>query len=102
LAYSDKPVWTAYPSAASYLLEYNLPSPVFAEENASSVEDLNKSITITSTSYIEYEDLIVFNLPLSTGLDGITVEARIFALDVSGNIISESVSSDRSTIIGKD
>jgi hypothetical protein len=95
-------VWTKYPNASNYLLEYNLPSPVFAQENASNVEDLKKSFLITSASYIEYDDLITFSIPLSTGLDGTIVEARIFALDASGNIIGESVSSDRTTVTWRD
>jgi len=95
-------VWTKYPNAASYLLEYNIPGSIFAEENASQVEYTQKAIPITSASYIERDDLIIFNIALETGLNGIIVEARIFALDASSNIIGESVSSDRTTITWKD
>jgi len=99
---TNRLVWTKYPNAASYLLEYNIPGTVFAEENASQVEYTQKAIQITSASYSEYQDLIVFNIPLESGLNGIIVEARVFALDSSGNIIGESVSSDRTTVTWKD
>jgi len=33
-------------------------------------------------------------LPLPKGADGLVLELRIFALDATGNVIGESVSSD--------
>jgi len=93
-------VWTAYPGAASYLLEYNFPSPVFSEENTIRSEYEDKTFEITNYSILD--DLVVFNIYLSAGLNGIAVEARIFALNSYGEIIGESVSSDRTTVIWKD
>jgi len=99
---SNMLVWTAYPGASSYILEYNLPSPFFAEENSSNIEFSNQTIAISPTSYSEYDGLVIYNLPLPTGLDGTTVEVRIFAIDSLGNILAESVSSDKSTVVWKD
>lgn len=92
--------WTAYPGAASYLLEYNIPTPVFAENNTSTYEYKNKTIPIKN--FTAAADLIVLNVPLQTGLDGTIIEARMFAVDAQGNIIGESVSSDKSTFTWKD
>ncbi|MCU7836751.1 MAG: hypothetical protein KZQ83_16065 [gamma proteobacterium symbiont of Taylorina sp.] len=88
--------WTVYPNASNYLLEINFPVPVFAEENVSSPEDINKTLVISTD--IIYQDLVIFNLPLPTGLDGIKMELRIFALDAEKKVIGESVSSDRATL----
>jgi len=99
---SNRLVWTAYPGAASYILEYNLPAPIFAEDNSNSIEYSIQTIAITSDAYTEYDNLIVYNLALGTGLDGTIVEIRIFALDADANIIGESVSSDKSTLTWKD
>ncbi|MCU7833748.1 MAG: hypothetical protein KZQ83_00740 [gamma proteobacterium symbiont of Taylorina sp.] len=91
-------IWTEFPGAKSYLLEFNLPVPKFSEDNVSRPEFEKQSVPLPSTSYTEYDNLILFSLPLPEGLDGIILEVRIFALDVSGQIIGESVSSDRSTV----
>jgi|GEM_PF-4316130 len=92
--------WTAYPGAVSYLLEYNLPSPLFSEDNPSSYEFKNQTFEITNFSL--FDDLVLFNIDLGKGLNGRVVEARIYALNSEGKIIGESVSSDRTTVIWKD
>ncbi|MCU7837442.1 MAG: carboxypeptidase-like regulatory domain-containing protein [gamma proteobacterium symbiont of Taylorina sp.] len=99
--YGDKDnlfIWTEYPDAKSYLMEYNFPSPVFAEDNAASTEYPKQSIPLPASTYSKYDGLILFTLPLPKGAHGVLLEVRIFALDAAGNIIGESASSDRSTI----
>ncbi|MCU7836752.1 MAG: FecR family protein [gamma proteobacterium symbiont of Taylorina sp.] len=91
-------IWTEYPDADSYLLELNLPEPVFHEPNASSAEFPKQTIPLTSNFYTKYDGLIIFTVPLPKGADGIVVEMRLFALDAAGNIIGESVSSDSSSV----
>ncbi|MCU7833683.1 MAG: hypothetical protein KZQ83_00405 [gamma proteobacterium symbiont of Taylorina sp.] len=91
-------IWTEYPNADSYLLEFNIPGSIFSEENPSSAEFQKQTVVLTSDLYIEYDGLLIFTLLLPKGLDGIVLEVRLFALDKQGNIISETVASDRSTI----
>jgi len=71
-----------------------LPTPDFSEQNASTPQFTKQVIPLTAGSYVEFEELALLNLPLPKGADGLVLELRIFALDSSGNIIGESVSSD--------
>lgn len=96
---SNKFVWTAYPDAVSYKLEYNLPEPIFAEEN---VEQEEFPTTIRIEEFTLYEDLVIFDIPIPSELNGQVIEARIFALDENGEVIPNSVSSDRFTVTVSD
>jgi len=89
-------IWTQFPDATSYQMEFNLPTPDFAEQNAS-VPQFTKQV-IPLTAYTEFEGLALLTLPLPKGADGLVLELRIFALDADGNIIGESVSSDSSSV----
>jgi len=89
-------IWTQFPEAASYMMEFNLPSPVFAEQNVSTPQFTKQVIPLAG--YIEFEGLALLTLPLPKGVDGLVLELRIFALDNKGNIIGESVSSDSSSV----
>jgi len=95
-------IWTEYPEADSYMLELNIPEPVFSEQNASTTEFPDQTATLTSKNYIKYDDLIVFILPLPKGADGMVIEMRLFALDEQGKIIGETVASDSCMITIKD
>ncbi|MCU7833909.1 MAG: hypothetical protein KZQ83_01555 [gamma proteobacterium symbiont of Taylorina sp.] len=94
--------WTEYAGADRYLIEVNLPSPVFYEENPASPEYPEQTLVLTSKSYINYDGLVIFVVPLPKGYEGIVLEVRVYALDADDNIIGESVSSDRRTITVKD
>ncbi|MCU7835431.1 MAG: FecR family protein [gamma proteobacterium symbiont of Taylorina sp.] len=96
--YDNLFIWTEYLDADSYLLEFNIPEPVFFEENPGSAEFQQQTVVLTSDFYFEYDGLLIFTLPLPKGFDGIVLEVRLFALDKQGNIIDETVASDRSTI----
>jgi len=85
-------IWTQFPNTSSYQMEINLPSPDFSEQNVS-VPEFTKQV-IPLTGYVEYEGLVLFPLPLPEGANGLMLELRIFALDATGGIIGESVSSD--------
>jgi len=88
-------IWKEYPGASSYQIEFNLPTPVFSENNVSRPQYQKQVIPLPVGSYAKIDgDLITFNLPLPKGADGLVLEFRIFALDAAGNIIGESVSSD--------
>jgi len=95
-------IWTQFPDAASYQMEFNLPNPVFAENNVSVPQFTKQVVPLPAGSYAEFEGLALLTLPLPKGADGLILELRIFALDASGNIIGESVSSDSSLITIKD
>ncbi|MCU7833714.1 MAG: FecR family protein [gamma proteobacterium symbiont of Taylorina sp.] len=96
-------VWKEFPGASSYQMEFNLPTPVFSEENSSRPQYQKQIIPLPSGSYAKVDgDLIAFNLLLPKGADGLVIELRIFALDAAGNIIGESVSSDSSSVTVKD
>jgi len=90
--------WVEYPDAAGYKLEYNFPTPNFAEANPSKVEFSNT--TILFTQYQLFEGLVVLNLDIPD-LKGQVVEARIFPVDSAGNEISSSVGSDTGTFTFK-
>jgi len=90
--------WTIYPGADSYLIEYNLPTPVFAEDNTVTLEYQEQSLHVTTDMYTEYDGLVLYYIDLS-GMPKVTVESRVYALDSLGNILSDSVSSDRATMI---
>jgi|GEM_PF-3159155 len=92
-------VWTAYPRAAGYILEYTLPLPSFAESNAQSVEFKERAIRLKPGDYELFDDLVLFRTFIGTSTGTPLVEGRVFALDEAGNIISESVSSDKVSII---
>jgi len=85
-------IWTQFPNAESYQMEFNLPSPDFAEQNTS-VPQFTKQV-VPLTTYAEFEGLALLTLLLPKGANGLILELRIFALDAAGNIIGESVSSD--------
>jgi len=101
--------WTEYEGAIGYVLEYNLPSPFFAEENAQSNEfptlikifpkgSQELEDNPGSFSYVEpVDDVITMELTLGSG-GGITVEARVFPIDANGTFLSGSESSDKITI----
>jgi len=91
-------IWTQFPDASSYQMEFNLPNPVFAENNVSTPQFTKQSIPFSAASLTKFEGLIFLPLPLPKGADGLVLELRIFALDAAGNIIGESTSSDSSII----
>ncbi|MCU7836048.1 MAG: DUF1566 domain-containing protein [gamma proteobacterium symbiont of Taylorina sp.] len=91
-------IWTEYPDADSYLLEFNIPGSAFSEENPASAEFQQQTVVLTSNFYIKYDGLLIFTLPLPKGFDGVVIEVRLFALDKQGKIIGETVASDRSTV----
>jgi len=87
-------IWTQFPDAASYQMEFNLPSPYFSEQNVSVPQFTKQVVPLPAGSYAEFEGLALLTLPLPKGADGLVLELRIFALDAANNIIGESVSSD--------
>jgi len=87
-------IWTQFPNAASYQMEFNLPTPDFAEQNTSVPQFTKQVVPLPAGSYAEFEGLALLTLPLPKGADGLVLELRIFALDATGKIIGESVSSD--------
>jgi len=92
--------WTAYPGAAGYIMEFNVPTPVFAEDNTTLIEYEQQAITFTPEMYIEYEGLVFFILELPL-LDELPFEMRIYAIDADSQILSETSSSDRSSVMIK-
>jgi len=88
--------WLVYPDAAGYILEYNFPSPNFSEDNPNTPEFVNKSIFFYPSQYKIWQDLVIVPL-IIPDLPGSVVEARIFAIDASNNVISESLASDKGT-----
>jgi len=91
-------IWTQFPDAASYQMEFNLPNPLFAEQNSSIPQFIKQVVPLPSGSYAEFEGLALLTLPLPKGADGLVLELRIFALGAAGNIIGESVSSDSTKV----
>jgi len=87
-------IWTQFPDAASYQMEFNLPTPDFAENNVSVPQFTKQVVPLPVGSYAEFEGLALLTLPLPKGADGLVLELRIFAVDSDGKIIGESVSSD--------
>jgi len=88
-------VWTAYPGAAGYILEYNLPTPYFSENNSSKVEFQHQMIILRPDDYSEYDDMVLFNVYIGEIASKIVAEVRIFAIDATGDLISHSISSDK-------
>jgi|GEM_PF-2036930 len=92
-------VWSAYPGASGYILEYTLPPGTsFSEENTSSIEFSNQFAIIRPGDYSEYNGLILFNLFISSTASKILAEGRIFPIDANNNIISGSQSSDKISV----
>jgi|GEM_PF-1244355 len=88
--------WLAYPNAAGYLLEYTFPSPNFAETNPADPEFTNKTILFSPSQYTIWQDLVIVPLMIPD-LPGSIVEARIFPINSSGNVINGSSGSDTGT-----
>ena len=96
-------VWTAYSGASGYILEYTLLQPPFSTENPPAVEFETQSIKLLPAQYQTYNDMITYilslnNKPSSSGSD-VYVEARLFAINADGEIISGSIASDRIKIV---
>ena len=87
--------WTAIPNAVYYIIEYNLPGPVFVSDNVASPENWSETITV-APSYSGGNPYIHVNLDSS--YKGKTIEARIFACDAQGKILKDTVSSDKITV----
>jgi len=94
-------VWTAYPGASGYLLEYNLPEPVFSETNSSSIEFKQRTVLLGPNDFDIFDDLILFRVFIGQSSNNPIVEGRVFALDANGEIISNTVSSDAVTVSWK-
>lgn len=90
--------WTAYPGAAGYLLEYNAPIPIFSDDNTETFEFPRQTIRLFPNDYEVYEDLILYRITLGDVHDGSLIEARIFPIDAQGNILTGSVSSDKTSV----
>lgn len=87
--------WLAYPDAEGYALEINIPLPEFAENNPETYEYITQTIILDPSLYQIYENLVIWNQYLPETAVDIIMEARIFPLDQNGQIISDSVSSDK-------
>lgn len=93
--------WTKYPDASAYLLEYNLPAinPRFAEDNVSQPEYEKQTFKLSSDLIQIYDDVVLFQLPTPATTEPVELEVRVYALDKNDNIIKDSVSSDRISVI---
>lgn len=85
--------WLAYPNAAGYLLEYNFPTPKFAEDNPSQPEFSQQSLFFYPGQYSLWQDLVILPLVIPD-LPGVLVEARIFPINANGQVINQSKASD--------
>ncbi len=94
-------VWTEFSNASGYMIEYNLPTPVFAENNTTKIEYSLQTITLSPADYQIFNNMVVYKIPLGQTPKGTQFEARIFPLDASGNILATSTSSDKITIWSK-
>lgn len=94
-------IWMQYPGAAGYLFEYKFPSPSFAQDNASNYENANQVVRLNNNELILVDDLVIIPVnfpPFSDDLKQKKVETRLFAIDSNGQIISDSVASDKTTL----
>ncbi len=87
-------IWTAYPGASAYLLEYNRLQPAFTKANSKEVEFEKQTILITENNSVRYQDLIMFNINIKNEAINTKFEGRIFALDEFGHVVDGSESSD--------
>jgi len=104
--------WSEYDGAIGYVIEYNSPSPIFAEENPATNE-FPTLLTVFPAgtkdangnaypyTYIEpIDNVITMEIMLPDVHEG-TIEARVFPIDGNGTFLSGSESSDRTTITWK-
>lgn len=104
--------WTKHHLASSYLLEYNLPGAVFAENNPLANE-YPTFIRVYPKGSVDadgnprpftYEEavpgILTMELRLGDG-GGVKVEARLFAMDENDNFLGSSVASDKGTYTWK-
>jgi len=89
--------WMRYQGAVGYVIEYTFPSPSFAEENPSSMEFAQQKVLIPAVNFQTIEDVEVMEMVLPASLNGLVVEARLFPVDAQGNILTNSVASDKGT-----
>ena len=94
-------IWMQYPDADGYLFEYKFPTPSFAQDNATTYEDINQTVLLKNSQLTQADDLVIIQVdfpPFSEELKQKKVETRMFVTDESGHIISDSVSSDKTTL----
>jgi len=91
-------VWTAYPGAAGYILEYNVAPQAFSEENVETVEFQIQTVKFLPGDYTIFDDMVLLNLFIGESVSKIQAQGRIFAINANGNIIAETTSSDKVSV----
>jgi len=75
-------IWTEFSGAKGYSLEFNVPQPIFSEENTSTPEFKEQYIPLPSSALVINNGLVTFVLPFPKGADG----RDIFCHTSLGNI----------------
>jgi hypothetical protein len=91
-------MWLTHPDAPGYSIEYNVPQPVFSEDNTDTLEYSRQALDFYADSYSQYEDLTFVDI-LMPDNPGLVIEARIFPIDEELNVLPDSVSSNSTTFI---
>lgn len=94
-------MWMQYPGADGYLFEYKFPSPSFAQENAPNYENANQTVPLKNNQLLLLDDLAIIQVDFpefSNELKQKKVETRLFVTDSTGQIITDSVASDKTTL----
>jgi hypothetical protein len=87
-------MWMTYPDAPGYTLEYNVPQPVFSENNTDTLEYSEQTFDFFSDTLSHYEDISFVEMMMPDA-PGLVVELRLFAIDEALNVLADSVSSDK-------
>ena len=94
-------IWMQYPGASGYLFEYKFPAPSFAQDNANAYEDSNQVIHLKNSQLTLLDDLVIIQVDFPEFSDELKqkkVETRMFVTDENGQIMPDSLSSDKTTL----
>ncbi len=92
--------WTAFPGAAGYLIEFTVAPARFSTANATAVEFPATTIPVRPGSFTTTAGTVDFPLAIPGGAlrAGTLVNARVFATDAAGQILSGSQASDETQV----
>jgi hypothetical protein len=93
-------VWTRFPGAAGYLIEYTLAAGGFVQRNPAAPEAPGNTLRLAPGAFSEAAGTVEFPLLIASGAipAGTLVQWRVFPTDAAGAVLPGSTASDASSL----